>query len=62
VIHSDLEKGFVRAEVLAYDDWVQHGSHAAARDKGAVRLEGREYVVRDGDILNIRSGLARGGR
>jgi ribosome-binding ATPase len=61
-IHSDLEKGFVRAEVLAYDDWVRHGSHAAARDKGAVRLEGREYVVRDGDILNIRSGLARGGR
>jgi ribosome-binding ATPase YchF (GTP1/OBG family) len=62
VIHSDLEKGFVRAEVLAYADWVQYGSHPAARDKGAVRLEGREYVVRDGDILNIRSGLARGGR
>ena len=61
-IHSDLEKGFVRAEVLAYDDWVRYGSHAAAREKGAVRLEGREYVVRDGDILNIRSGLARGGR
>ncbi len=62
VIHSDLEKGFVRAEVLAYDDWVRYGSHAAAREKGAVRLEGREYVVRDSDILNIRSGLARGGR
>lgn len=62
VIHSDLEKGFVRAEVLAYDDWVRYGSHSASRDKGAVRLEGREYVVRDGDILNIRSGLARGGR
>ena len=62
VIHSDLEKGFVRAEVLAYDDWVRYGSHTAAREKGAVRLEGREYVVRDGDILNIRSGLARGGR
>lgn len=61
-IHSDLEKGFVRAEVLAYEDWVRYGSHAAARDKGAVRLEGREYVVRDGDIVNIRSGLARGGR
>jgi hypothetical protein len=62
VIHSDLEKGFVRAEILAYDDWVRYGSHAIARDKGAVRLEGREYVVRDGDILSIRSGLARGGR
>lgn len=62
VIHSDLEKGFVRAEVLAYGDWVRYGSHAAARDKGAVRLEGREYVIRDGDIVNIRSGLARGGR
>jgi ribosome-binding ATPase len=62
VIHSDLEKGFVRAEVLAYEDWVRYGSHAAAREHGAVRLEGREYVVRDGDIVNIRSGLARGGR
>jgi ribosome-binding ATPase len=62
VIHSDLEKSFVRAEVLSYQDWVRFGSHAAARDKGAVRLEGREYVVRDGEILNIRSGLARGGR
>jgi ribosome-binding ATPase YchF (GTP1/OBG family) len=59
VIHSDLQKGFVRAEVLGYEDWLRSGSLAVARDKGLLRLEGREYVVHDGDILNIRSGLAR---
>ncbi len=58
-IHSDLEKGFVRAEVVSFTDWQQFGSIAAAREKGAFRLEGKEYVVRDGDILNIRSGLAK---
>ncbi len=57
-IHSDLEKGFVRAEVLSYADWERFGSIAAAREKGAFRLEGKEYEVLDGDILNIRSGLA----
>jgi ribosome-binding ATPase len=59
VIHTDLSRGFVRAEVLAYDEWSHHGSHAGAREKGAVRAEGREYEVRDGDIIEFRSGLAK---
>lgn len=54
VIHSDLERGFIRAEVVHYDDFVNSGSVAACREKGLYRLEGKEYVVKDGDILNIR--------
>lgn len=54
VIHSDLERGFIRAEVVHYDDFVKAGSLAACRDKGLLRLEGKEYVVKDGDVLNIR--------
>lgn len=53
-IHTDLERGFIRAEVIHFDDLKACGSMAAARDKGLVRLEGKEYVVKDGDILNIR--------
>ncbi|MEW5949469.1 MAG: DUF933 domain-containing protein [Thermodesulfobacteriota bacterium] len=53
-IHSDIEKGFIRAEVLAYDDLVEHGSYAQAQKKGLVRLEGRDYIVQDGDIINFR--------
>ena len=53
-IHSDLERGFIRAEVIAYDDFIAAGAMAAARDKGTLRLEGKEYVVKDGDIMNIR--------
>lgn len=62
VIHSDLEKGFVRAEVLPYADWKACGGETGARERGAFRLEGKEYVVQDGDILHVRSGLAKGGR
>ncbi len=51
VIHSDFEKGFIRAETVAYDDLVAHGSMAAARVAGVVRQEGKEYVVADGDVL-----------
>jgi hypothetical protein len=51
VIHSDFERGFIKAETLAYDDLVQCGSIAAARDKGLYRIEGKEYVVADGDVL-----------
>ncbi len=54
VIHSDMERGFIRAEVLAYDDLLRHGSVAAARQAGRVRLEGKEYVVQDGDLMTIR--------
>jgi GTP-binding protein YchF len=53
-IHTDLARGFIRAEVVAYDDLVAAGSNTAARSAGKVRLEGKEYVVADGDILVIR--------
>ncbi|MFO7652808.1 MAG: DUF933 domain-containing protein [Candidatus Krumholzibacteriia bacterium] len=54
VIHSDLERGFIRAEVVRYDDLVNAGSMAAARDAGRVRLEGKNYEIQDGDIVEIR--------
>ena len=53
-IHSDLERGFIRAEVVAYDDLIAAGSNAAAKEKGKTRLEGKEYVVRDGDVILFR--------
>ncbi len=54
VIHSDLERGFIRAEVMHYTDFVELGSEAACRDKGKLFIEGKNYEVADGDILNIR--------
>ena len=53
-VHSDMKKGFIRAEVLAYDDLMAAGSYAEARKKGTVRLEGKTYEVKDGDIINFR--------
>ncbi len=53
-IHSDFERGFIRAEVIAYDDLMSAGSMAAAREKGMIRSEGKEYVVKDGDIILFR--------
>jgi ribosome-binding ATPase len=53
-IHSDLERGFIRAEVMHYDDFIALGSESRARHEGKLRLEGKEYVVRDGDILTFR--------
>ncbi len=53
-IHSDIQKGFIRAEVLAYEDLMTAGNYAAARKAGTVRLEGKTYEVRDGDIINFR--------
>lgn len=53
-IHTDFEKGFIRAEVVAYDDLVSCGSNAAAKEKGLVRLEGKEYIVKDGDVILFR--------
>ncbi len=52
-IHSDLERGFIRAKVISFDDFVLHGSEVACRDKGLERLEGKDYIVKDGDILHI---------
>ena len=53
-IHSDLERGFIRAEVMAYDQFIKHGSEHAMRDAGQLRLEGKDYVVADADIMSIR--------
>ena len=54
VIHTDFEKGFIKAEVIAYDDFVQYGSEAACREAGKLRIEGKEYVVKDGDVMHFR--------
>ena len=54
VIHTDMEKGFIRAEVTGYQDFVNAGSYVVAREKGLTRLEGKDYVVEDGDLLHIR--------
>ncbi|MEP9380656.1 redox-regulated ATPase YchF [Aquabacter sp. CN5-332] len=54
VIHSDFEKGFIRSETIAYDDYVRHKGEAGAREAGRLRLEGKEYVVQDGDVLHFR--------
>lgn len=53
-IHSDFERGFIRAEIVSYEDLMACGTHAAAKEKGLVRLEGKEYVVQDGDIILFR--------
>ncbi len=54
VIHSDFEKGFIRAETIAYDDYVALNGEAGAREAGKLRSEGKEYVVKDGDVMNFR--------
>ncbi len=53
VIHSDFERGFIRAEVIAYDDYIRLGSEAAARSAGVLRVEGKEYIVKDGDVMHF---------
>ena len=53
-IHSDFERGFIRAEVVSYDDLMACGSMAAAREKGLVRSEGKDYVMQDGDVVLFR--------
>jgi GTP-binding protein YchF len=54
VIHTDFEKGFIRAEVIAYDDFISYGGEAKCKEAGKMRLEGKEYVVRDGDVMHFR--------
>jgi ribosome-binding ATPase YchF (GTP1/OBG family) len=53
VIHTDFERGFIRAQTIAYDDFVAHGGEQAAKEAGKMRSEGKEYVVRDGDVMNF---------
>jgi hypothetical protein len=54
VIHSDFEKGFIRAEVIAYDDYISYGSENAVKDAGKLSVEGKEYIVKDGDVMHFR--------
>ena len=53
-IHTDFERGFIRAEIVSYDDLVRLGSLAAVREKGLLRSEGKDYVMRDGDVVEFR--------
>jgi ribosome-binding ATPase YchF (GTP1/OBG family) len=53
-IHSDIQKGFVRAEVIGADELVEAGGYAGARDRGVLRLEGRDYVMQDGDVITVK--------
>ena len=53
-IHTDFEKGFIKAEVVSYDDLVEAGSFLKAKEKGKVRMEGKDYVVQDGDVILFR--------
>ncbi len=54
VIHTDFEKGFIRAEVIAYDDYITYGSEAKVKEVGKMRVEGKEYIVKDGDVMHFR--------
>jgi len=53
-IHSDIERGFIRAEVVSYEELIAAGSYATARDKGLLRLEGKDYIMREGDVVHFR--------
>ena len=52
-IHSDISKGFIRAEVINYDDYVQHGSERSCKDAGKMTMQGKHYVVQDGDVIHF---------
>jgi ribosome-binding ATPase YchF (GTP1/OBG family) len=54
VIHTDFERGFIRAEVIAYDDFIKYDGEAGAKDAGKLRLEGKEYLVKEGDVMHFR--------
>ncbi len=54
VIHNDFEKGFIKAEVISYEDFVKFGGEAKCKDAGKLRLEGKDYIVQDGDIMHFR--------
>ena len=53
-IHTDFEKGFIRAEVIAYDDYIAAKTELAAKEAGKMRLEGKDYIVKDGDVMHFR--------
>ena len=58
-VHTDMQRGFIRAEVVSYTDLMAAGDFQAARDRGLLRLEGRDYVIQDGDIVHIRFSPSR---
>ncbi|MBO0872132.1 MAG: redox-regulated ATPase YchF [Pseudonocardia sp.] len=62
VIHTDFERGFIKAEIVSYDDLVDAGSMAAAKAAGKVRMEGKDYVMADGDVVEFRSGITSAGK
>ena len=54
MIHTDFQKGFIKAEIIGFDELMEHGSLVEARSKGKVRMEGKEYIMRDGDVVEFR--------
>ncbi len=54
VIHTDFERGFIKADVIAYEDFKKYGSESACREAGALRMEGKEYIVNDGDVMHFK--------
>ena len=54
MIHTDFEKGFIRAEVISYNDYIKFGSELAAKEAGRLMVQGKEYVVQDGDVMHFR--------
>jgi ribosome-binding ATPase len=54
-VHGDIQRAFVRAEIVAWDELIDAGGYSGARDRGTLRIEGRDYVVRDGDVVHIRT-------
>jgi hypothetical protein len=57
VIHTDFERGFIKAEVMSFEDFVTYGGEKGARDAGKLRLEGKEYVIADGDVVHFKFNL-----
>ena len=62
VIHTDFQKGFIKAEIVSYDDLIKYGGMQEARAAGKVRMEGKDYVMADGDIVEFRTGLTSGSK
>jgi ribosome-binding ATPase YchF (GTP1/OBG family) len=54
VIHTDFERGFIKAEIYSYEDLIKHGTEAAVKDNGRFRVEGKDYTMQDGDIVHFR--------
>ena len=54
IIHTDFERGFIKAEIIGYEDYVQCGGESGAKEKGKLRLEGKEYIVKDGDVIHFK--------